>query len=53
MDKMRMESIDMTEQNIRKSGLYSRTALRRRKMRTASQRRLLILTCCGRCCPAM
>ena len=53
MDKMRMESIDMTEKNIEKIVALFPNCILRRRIRTASRRRPLTLICCGRCCPEM
>lgn len=53
MDKMRMESIDMTEQNIEKIGALFPNCITEMRMRTASRRKPLTSNCCGRCCLEM
>ena len=53
MDKMRMESIDMTAQNIEKIGTLFPNCITETKDGNGKPKKAINLTCCDKCCPAM
>ncbi len=53
MDKMRMESVDLTAQNIEKIGALFLTVLQKQLVQMESLRKLSILNCFVRCFQAM